>query len=161
MSQAATAIDATTRQTLGCELAAEVLRSTGRLCLRATGASMLPAIWPGDVLLVSRHGVEKTLPGDIILCYRQGKLVAHRVVQRTLSQNRIQWVTRGDSTEGSDAPVSSQELLGRVTAIVRGSRRLSPRRSLAGRLASGVLCRSNLATRALLWLGKPFFGVRD
>jgi hypothetical protein len=45
---------ATSRETLGCELAAEVIRSFGRVRLRATGTSMLPAIWPGDVLYTAQ-----------------------------------------------------------------------------------------------------------
>jgi len=140
----------TARETLGCELAAEVLRSSGRLRLRASGASMLPAVWPGDILSVRSHDAVEVLPGDIVLFGREGKLVAHRVVERSLCQDRIQWVTRGDCVEGNDAPVSSRELLGRVTAIERGSRRLTPHQSAASRLASWILCRSGLATRVLL-----------
>jgi hypothetical protein len=47
MNQVVTACGSTERETLGCELAAEVLRSSGRLRLRATGASMLPACLAG------------------------------------------------------------------------------------------------------------------
>jgi signal peptidase len=83
MNQTATACGATARETLGCELAAEVLRSSGRLRLRATGASMLPAVWPGDILSVRSHDVVEALPGDIVLFGREGTLVAHRVVERT------------------------------------------------------------------------------
>lgn len=140
----------TTRETLGCELAAEVLRSFGRLRLRTTGASMLPAVWPGDVLSVRSHGAMEALPGDIVLFARGGRLVAHRVVERALCDDKIQWVTRGDSVAGNDAPVSSDELLGRVTAIERGSRRLTPRQSLACRLISWLLCQSDFCTRLVL-----------
>src|ERR1039458_9326454 len=72
------------RATVACELAAEVLRSSGSLRLRAIGASMLPAIWPGDVLTVQRRDAENAQPGDIVLFARGGALVAHRVVERTL-----------------------------------------------------------------------------
>ena len=146
----------TARETLGCELAAEVLRSSGRLRLRATGASMLPAVWPGDVLSVCSRSATQALPGDIILFARQGRLFAHRVVERTLCQDRIQWVTRGDTVEGNDAPVSSHQLLGRVTAIERGSRQLTPHQSLASHLASWILSRSDLATRLLLRFSRFF-----
>jgi hypothetical protein len=43
MTKAVTACS-TTRERLGCELAAEVLRFSGRLRLRVTGSSMLPAV---------------------------------------------------------------------------------------------------------------------
>jgi len=49
----------------------------------ATGASMLPAVWPGDVLSVCRGSSTQALPGDIILFARQGRLFAHRVVEKT------------------------------------------------------------------------------
>jgi len=156
MSKAVTACGSTPRETLGCELAAEVPRSWGRLRLRATGASMLPAVWPGDILSVRNHDTAEALPGDIVLFAREGRLVAHRVVERTLCQDRIQWVTRGDSVSDNDAPISSHELLGRVTAIERGSRRLTLHQSLASRLASWILCRSELAIRVLLRFGRFF-----
>ena len=150
MTKAVTTCGSTAREALGCELAAEVLRCTGRLRLRVTGASMLPAVWPGDILSVRSHDVVEALPGDIVLFAREGRLVAHRVVERTLCEDRIQWVTRGDSVGGNDAPVSSHQLLGRVTAIERGSRQITPHQSVASRLASWILCRSELATQALL-----------
>jgi hypothetical protein len=152
MSQTVIACGATARETLGCELAAEVLRSSGRLHLRATGASMLPVVWPGDILSVRNHDTAEALPGDIVLFAREGRLVAHRVVERTLCQDRIQWVTRGDSVSDNDAPVSSHELLGRVTAIVRGHRRIAPRLTFWGRIASWILRRSEFCTRVLLRL---------
>ena len=82
MTKAVTACG-TARDTLGCELAAEVLRTSGRLRLRATGASTLPAVWPGDILSVRSHEVVEALPGDIVLFVREGRLVARRVVERT------------------------------------------------------------------------------
>ena len=156
MSQAVTACGSTARETLGCELAAEVLRSWGRLRLRATGASMLPAVWPGDILSVRSHDAVEALPGDIVLFGREGRLVAHRVVERILCQDKIQWVTRGDSVGGNDAPVSSHELLGRVTAIERGSRRIIPRLTFWGRMASWILRRSEFCTRILLHFSRIF-----
>ena len=46
-------MDPQTRDQAGCSMAAEALRSWGTLKLRATGISMLPALWPGDLLTVS------------------------------------------------------------------------------------------------------------
>lgn len=154
MSRAATACGPTTPETLGCELATELLRSFGTLRLRITGTSMLPIVWPGDILTVSSHDAAKALPGDIVLFHRGGKLVAHRVVERTIDQNQIQWVTRGDAVGDNDAPVSSQELLGRVTALERGSRRPSLHRSPARRLISWTLRSSGFCKRLVLHVGK-------
>ena len=162
----AVAACSTARETLGCELAAEVLRSWGRLRLRATGASMLPAVWPGDILSVRSHDAAEALPGDIVLFGREGRLVAHRVVERTIHQGVPYWITRGDTLDHHDPQVSSHELLGRITSIQRGSRRLTPHQSVASRFASWILCRSELATRLLLrlrgWvLGTGGWGLRD
>jgi hypothetical protein len=80
-------------------------------------------------------------------------------VERTICQDKMQWVTRGDSVESNDLPVSSGELLGRVTAIERGSRRLTPHQSSASRLISWILCRSELATKVVLRIRG--LGARD
>jgi len=147
MSKAVTACGSTPRETLGCELAAEVPRSWGRLRLRATGASMLPAVWPGDALYVCRRSATQALPGDIILFARQGRLVAHRVVERTIHQGAPFWITRGDRLDHHDPQVSSHELLGRITSIQRGHRRIIPRLTFRGRIASWTLRRSEFCTR--------------
>jgi hypothetical protein len=166
---------ATSRDTLGCELAAEVLRSFGKLRLRANGSSMLPAVWPGDILFVQGKDAAAALPGDIVLFGRAGRLVAHRVVEvrkaksevrsprsevriqnpdsRVPSpESRLEFVTRGDSLDRNDPPISSHELLGRVTAIERGSRRVNPRLTFWRSIASCVLSRSDFLTRILLGL---------
>jgi hypothetical protein len=99
-------------QTLKCHLAEDVLRSAGELRLRVTGSSVLPAVWPGDVLSVRRRSATQALPGDIILFARQGRLFAHRVVERTIHQGAPYWITRGDRLDHRDPQVSPHELLG-------------------------------------------------
>lgn len=147
------------RDRAGCELAAEVLRAFGSLRLRATGTSMLPAIWPGDVLSIKGHAATEVLPGDIVLFRRDGRLVAHRCVERTIRECQVQWVTRGDSVEGSDDPVSSSEFLGKITTIERGLWKIDPHPSLLNRAVAWVLRRSALAVRVLLHLGQPPIGT--
>jgi hypothetical protein len=117
---------------------------------------MLPAVWPGDVLSVRRHGVDKSLPGDIILFARYGRLFAHRVVERTIHQAAPYWITRGDRLDHHDPQVSFHELLGRVTAIERGRRRIVPRLTFWGRMASWVLRRSDLCAWLLLCFNRLF-----
>ena len=46
------------------DLAVEVLRSSGAIRLQALGTSMLPSIWPGDVLLIQRRELGQVRPGD-------------------------------------------------------------------------------------------------
>jgi hypothetical protein len=58
--------------------------------------------------------------------------------------------TGGAAMRAPDAPVSPEELLGRVTAVLRGARRLRPRLTRRGRAASWILSRSELCTRIVL-----------
>ena len=110
-------------EALRCQLAEEVLCLAGELRLRVTGTSMLPSVWPGDILHIRRQDATRALPGDIVLVRRQGRLCAHRVVEKISKQGEPYWITRGDSLPDDDPPVSGQELLGRVTCILRGRSR--------------------------------------
>src|ERR1043166_8467099 len=61
---------AAARETLKSKLAVEVARRFGEVRLRVTGASMLPSVWPGDILTVRRVSFSELRPGQIILCSR-------------------------------------------------------------------------------------------
>lgn len=184
-----TATDA--RDEVKCDLFLEVLRSFGSARLRVTGTSMLPSIWPGDILEVglfplssfeSLHQQDGSIssfpgrgragerlaeardsiqPGELVLYERSGRFFAHRVVgamQMPIADcrdpSRTFLVTRGDRLRQPDPPVSPQELVGRVKAIVRGGRRILPRRTWWGRAVSWVLCRSDVSTGILLRVRK-------
>jgi hypothetical protein len=134
------------------ELAVEVLGSFGGAQLPVTGASMLPALWPGDILEVRRESPARIFAGDVVVFRRQGRLLAHRVVEKLGTSDGGVLVTRGDRLEQTDPPVSAEELLGCVTWVQRGHRRLGPRLTLWGRATSWVLRRSEFCTRALLRL---------
>jgi hypothetical protein len=161
MTKAVTTCGSTAREALGFELVAEVLRSSGELRLRVTGSSMLPAVWPGDVLSVCGRTATQALPGDIILFARQGRLIAHRVIERTIHQGAPCWVTRGDRLDHRDLQVSSRELLGRVTLIQRGRRYVVPRLTFRGRMASCILRRSEFCTRVVLGIRDVLIGDRS
>jgi hypothetical protein len=136
------------------DLALEVLRLFGEARLPVTGASMLPNLWPGDVLIVKRLDINDTRPGDVVLAHRAGLFVAHRVISKLRSGAEVLLLTRGDRLDRADPPVAAGDLLGRVTAIERGGRRRHPRLTLPRRLAAWPLRRSDFATRALLYLRK-------
>jgi len=104
---------------LKCDLASEVLRSFGEVRFAATGWSMLPALWPGDLLLIETVPADQVRVGDIALVGRAGKLCAHRVVSRTGDSGDARWITRGDAMPALDPPVTEAELLGRVTSVIR------------------------------------------
>jgi signal peptidase I len=112
-----------------CELASEVLLSSGKLRLRVTGWSMLPSVWPGDTLLVERIGAEEAREGDIVLFGRGRRLIAHRVAAKAGGSGSAT-ITRGDGMPHPDSPVSDADLLGKVSFIVRNGRFIRPSKSL-------------------------------
>jgi signal peptidase I len=147
------------RDQLKHDLAVEVLRSFGETRLSVTGSSMLPAVWPGDILTIRRQRAEEIREGEIVLSQREGWFVAHRVMRKIRQDGVIMLLTRGDRLKKPDPLVAAEDLLGRVTVIQRGRRLVNPRLTLRGRLSSWALCRSELATRSLLYMQRKI-GVK-
>jgi hypothetical protein len=137
---------------LKCELAGEVLRSSGTLRLRVTGWSMLPAVWPGDTLVVDRLTRDAVSEGDIVLFGRDRRLFAHRVVTRSVLPGDMRVLTRGDAMPQPDPPVSDQQLLGKVSYIMRNGRRIKPNRTLrvGERAIAALVRRSEIAARVVV-----------
>lgn len=97
-------------------LVAEVLRRQdgrrvrGQIC----GESMLPALWPGDVVEIESCPLEQLRPGEIVLAQRDDRLVLHRLVAGCGPDS---FVLRGDSVRQPDPEYPADALLGR---LVRG-----------------------------------------
>jgi len=132
---------------LKCELAGEVLRSSGKLRLQVTGWSMLPSVWPGDMLMIERTETAAVSAGDIVLFRRDRRLFAHRVIKDSDgTQGKI--VTKGDGMLQSDSPVAKDELLGKICGIVRNGRHLEPRTlNFSERAVAALVQRSSSAAR--------------
>ncbi len=115
------------------ELATEVLRSGGAIRLQALGTSMLPSVWPGDVLSIAPAPGKDIVPGDIVLVARDGRFFIHRLIQK----DETHWITRGDSLAQNDPPLAEAQVLGKVSLIHRTTGdivpkpRVSPSRSYA------------------------------
>lgn len=112
-------------------LAAEMLRCRGRVHLTAWGTSMLPSVWPGDLLTIQSVAQDEVVPGDIVLVLRDYRFFVHRLVERRQNQGGISWITRGDAMPHNDPPARASELLGRVASIRRGDRIIVPGRRVA------------------------------
>ncbi len=124
-------------QQLALELAQGSLTEAGLLRLRVSGESMVPALRPGDRVVIHPILVQDLQVGDL-LSFRQGPaVVTHRVVR---SSGR-DFLTKGDNLRQPDAPVSPQEVLGRVVQVEQDGkvRSFSSRTSLAANRALGVL----------------------
>ena len=141
-----------------CDLATDFLRSFGSLRFRATGWSMLPAIWPGDTLVVERVSRDQIQVGEVVLVGRDGRLCAHRVVSRGENSRNPHrhWITQGDAMPKPDPPVKEGELLGRVNYVIRAGKcvAVNLELSVAAKMTTKVVRRSFLAARALVYLNR-------
>jgi Peptidase S24-like len=132
------------------DLAREQLRSSGTVRLRVMGRSMLPSIWPGDVLVVESVSGNDVLEGDIVLYGAGARFVAHRVVARDLDHSTIQ--TQGDAVGEADQPICHGDLMGRVAFILRDGKCMEPGRHLGlpERAAAALFRRSQTAARVVV-----------
>jgi hypothetical protein len=136
-------------------LVAEVLRRSGHLRVRGEirGESMLPTLWPGDVVEIESCSLENVRPGEIVLALRDDRLVLHRLVAPC---TRIGFLLRGDSVPGPDPLFPPQALLGRLVSRANEGRTASTRalRQWFGATwarALGILfCHCGLARRLAL-----------
>lgn len=135
---------------LRCELAAEVLHSSGHVRIQVTGWSMLPTLWPGDTLLIERAVSDEVSPGDIVLCARNRRFFVHRVVGK--DESTI--MTCGDAMPQPDPPVAHRGLLGKVRFVLRRGGRIEPARTLRfpKRAVAALIQRSHLAARIFMAL---------
>jgi signal peptidase I len=109
-------------------LAAEALRSFGRLNLRVTGTSMLPALWPNDLLTIESVPSESLRTGDLALFSRDERFFVHRVIKKMAFAGKVLLITRGDAQPHADPPILGDGLLGRVVKVHRGNRVITPSR---------------------------------
>jgi signal peptidase I len=139
---------------LKCELASEVLHSSGKLRLCVTGWSMLPAVWPGDTLVVERVGPDQVRIGDVVVVARDGKFCEHRVVSIAGESGNRRWITRGDALPVADRPVLENELLGRASYLIRGGKLIPVPTELNvfEQFIAKIVRRSVPAARALVYL---------
>jgi len=131
-------------------LAMEAIGTLGRLTLRVSGTSMVPAVLPGDIVSVERTKLADVAPKEIIVFAREGRLIVHRVVAKLDAPKGKCLITRGDRTHRDDGMVSGHELIGRVTCIKRGPRHVSL--PLRPKFVGRALRLSDRATRLYLRL---------
>jgi hypothetical protein len=131
------------REHIKLDLATDLLRCHGGVTVKAWGTSMLPALWPGDLLTIQSAAPDEAVTGDIVLVVREGRLFVHRLIEKRQVGDRCSWITRGDAMPQNDPPAVASEVLGRVTLIRRGNRGFAPSRhvSLFNLALSGSLGR--------------------
>lgn len=112
------------REDIILSLATEMLRSFGEFQFVAWGSSMVPALFPGDTLVVRRAAPEDIRAGQVVLLAREGRLYAHRLVDKRIVGPTTRLITRGDALGEYDPPFTENELLGRVAAVTRRGKRI-------------------------------------
>ncbi|HYM79141.1 MAG TPA: S24/S26 family peptidase [Candidatus Dormibacteraeota bacterium] len=133
-------------------MASEVLRSSGSLRLQVTGWSMLPTVWPGDILVIEHLESDAAKDGDIVLFGRDRRLFAHRIISQDSKAGEPGILTRGDAMAAPDAPVAKNELLGKVSYILRNGKCIEPNKTLRfpERAVAALVQRSETAARLVM-----------
>jgi hypothetical protein len=101
------------------DLAAEVLHRFGEVRFIAHGSSMIPSIYPGDLITVRSDSAAAARRGYFVFFLLGGRPFVHRVMRKWPERNRVVFATRGDALPKEDPSVDASQLLGRVTAIQR------------------------------------------
>jgi signal peptidase I len=143
------------RAAIEVALAEEVLKSSGKLRMMARGSSMIPTIFPGDILLVEHDPLARFRPGDVVLASRGGRFFAHRIVRVTALGGAPRVITRGDSLRQDDPAFSPEQILGRVASLVRGHRQIElggPDDLKASRALRWWVRNSYVVATGVLWL---------
>ena len=134
-------------------LAVEALRQSGQLRLKVRGESMLPSIWPGDIVRIEAASLGTVGRGDIVLAYRDGRFFLHRL----LAMTGCGFVARGDSMPAPDPAYSAENLVGKLAGVERdGKLPRAVRLRLLSRFVGLIFCHSDLARRAGLRLHQRF-----
>jgi len=137
------------------ETGAELLRKGHHVKFRAPGDSMYPTICNGDFITVMPVEIDSIVIEDIILYRHTSGVAAHRVIRiekrdahhcagsAPLSQSSVLslsrrsstrakavpqhlFILRGDAAIERDAPVRSEQILGKVISIERNGHRIDP-----------------------------------
>jgi hypothetical protein len=167
MLENATSTARTNWSAIRSSLVADVLRRSSRLRVRLRvhgeihGESMLPTLWPGDVVEIESCSLEDVRPGEIVLALRDDRLVLHRLVGRFNDPCTNDpctpggFLLRGDCVPGPDPEYPSEALLGRVRRAGegRGSSAFAQRPGLGmkwSRALGMLLCHCGAARRLAL-----------
>jgi hypothetical protein len=145
-------------------MAAELLRSHGSLRLQVLGQSMLPTIWPGDVVTIGRAVADAMEIADIGVFQRDRRFFVHRLKKILVIDGLTQFVTRGDSATDDDPLFPADTLLGKVVQISHKHRSSVPPShfSLCARAGGWLLARcSPLRNLALRIDAQRGDGTRD
>jgi Peptidase S24-like len=130
------------------DLAIEALQVSGLLRLKVRGNSMLPSLWPGDLVTVQAASFENLRIGDIVLYSRDSRFFTHRLQHKTETLIAI-----GDCMSAADPPIAPSQVLGRVISVRRyGTELPVPDFTISRRVQAYLLRRCEFLPRLALWV---------
>jgi hypothetical protein len=140
-------------------LVAEVLRRPNdsstprRLYGEVCGESMVPALWPGDVVAIEPCKAQELRVGEVVLAAWGSHLVLHRLMIPYSAQG---FRLRGDCVAACDPTYPTEALLGKIVGVVDGNRTVSKLflqpgiGAKAAQALGWILCHWGVARR--IWL---------
>lgn len=133
-------------------LLVQALTEHGSCRFLVSGSSMLPTLWPGDLVLIQRRPLQQLVVGDVVLHQSDGRFFLHRLESCQTHDDRVYFVTRGDAMPQRDPPFSSAHLLGVLAGVQRDGDWLSlPLRMPAtARVLAALVRRSSQFSRLFL-----------
>jgi len=115
-------------------LSETLLQAGTAVRFRASGASMLPLIQEGDILLVKPVAPCQIRVGDVVLFItKECRPLVHRVIKRQKQAQCYSFLLKADQASEEDGLIAQEEVLGRLESVERAGREISMR-SLAYRM---------------------------
>jgi signal peptidase I len=106
-------------------LVGEILKSGNRVRFQANGGSMQPFIRNNDILEVASLDSRRIKCGDVLLVETgEGRLLVHRVAKIDHRDGISNYLITGDNSSAPDGWYRSENILGRLEVVERGTRRI-------------------------------------
>jgi signal peptidase I len=83
--------------------------------VKVLSGSMTPFIYKGDIVEVTTLGVESVIPGDVIVFWRENKLICHLLMKKRTENGKTYLRTKGLSSGEYDDEIEEDLFLGVVT----------------------------------------------
>lgn len=100
------------------ELAEDLIENEQTVSFWMQGYSMFPTLYPGDLGLVEKCDPASLKSGDIIVFRQNKQLVAHRLMRVTTASEK-RFILKGDKNNYYDQPVAEQDIIGKLTGVIR------------------------------------------
>lgn len=99
----------------------KTLKQQKYFTLKADGYSMLPILYPGDLLYFQKTSFSKVRTNDIILVSKKGKMYIHRMIYKNdfIKLDKQYFIAKGDNNFNSDGKIYPKEVIAKVEKIKR------------------------------------------